>query len=79
MNCKNTYEDELQIDHPEHVRTSCSRIVRNEAGLTEVSEIHVYIRFVHYNALIEVFENEHVFYELHVADPISTLNGIREF
>lgn len=68
----------MPIEHPEHVRTSCSRFLRNEAGLTEVSEIHVYIRFVHYNALIKVFENEHEFNELHIADTIFTVSGIKE-
>lgn len=59
MNFKDTYEDELQIEHLEHVRTSCSRILRTEGGQTEVSEIC--IKFVHYNALTNVFENQHVF------------------
>lgn len=68
----------MPIEHPEHVTTSCSGFLRNEAGLTEVSEIHAYIRFVHYNALIKVFENEHKFYELHVADTIFTVSGIKE-
>lgn len=68
----------MPIEHHEHVRTSCSRFLRSEAGQTEVSEIHVYIRFVHYNALIKVFENEHVFYELHIADTIFTVSGIKK-
>lgn len=68
----------MLIEYFEYVRIFCSWFFCNEVGLIEVFEIYVYIRFVYYNVLIKVFENEYEFNELYIVDIIFIVSGIKE-